>query len=361
MQPIFTLNSRSHVMLEVMRDHFGLEATRMKREIQTLHSHAIEILSAKGIPYASLRPALVPAMDRHEAMFIFDSQETGSSLYGRDVFNHLLPLLDLRTTQSILVGDLLGEDQSVIIEILRESMILARSFTFKHATLLYGVYINNLSDAVLTKLHGELGAFGAYLGYIPTNFHSQAKVYASTTMTGFLLKRGNTLIMAHEDDRPNTEDINITLYELEQFGYRVASLQSTYFSIFLTYKIERPVFKGDEIDGEIALNAISDRVLPLRGFTVLLDEAKHGYLINKKLGKLQQAGLATADRLQIEAIIHAKVSSNYIYQLTYLEEHNVMKFNIMLEMGLADGYPSRLTAALEYMPEQQLLRVITLH
>ena len=348
-------------MLEVLRDHYGIAGARMKREIQNMHRQLIEILAAKRIDYNQLRAALVPGMDRHEALFIFDSRQTGSSLYGRDVFNQLLPLLDPRTTQSILVGDLLGDDQRLIAEILRESMILTRSFTFKHATLLYGVYINNLTDAALARIHNGLGAYQAYLGYIPTTFMSRAKIYVSMSMAGFVLKKGKTLIMAHEGDRHNTEDINITMYKLEQYGYKVSSLQSDYFSIFLTYKIERPIFKGDKTDTEIALNAISEQVLPLEDFTVLLDDAKHGYLINEKLGKLHQAGLATNDRAQIEAVIQAKMSSTYIYNLKYLAEHDVMTFNIMLEICRTDGHPARLTAALEYKPEQKTLRVVTLH
>lgn len=348
-------------MLEVLRDHYGIVGARMKREIHKMHAQLVEILAAKQIDYNQLRAALVPGMDRQEALFIFDSRETSSGLYGRDVFNQLLPLLDPRTTQSILVGDLLGDDQRLIAEILGESMILSRSFTFRHATLLYGVYINNLTDAALARIHNGLDTYQAYLGYIPTTFASRAKIYVSTSMAGFLLKKGKTLIMAHEDDRPNTENINITMYKLEQFGYKVSSLQSDYFSIFLTYKIERPIFKGDETDTQISLNAISEQVLPLQDFTVLLDEAKHGYLINEKLGKLNQAGLATTDRAQIEAVIQAKMSASYIYNLKYLEEYGVMTFNIMLEIGRSDGHPTRLTAALEYKPEQKILRVVTLH
>lgn len=37
-----------------------------------------------------------------------------------------------------------------------------------------------------------------------------------------------------------------------------------------------------------------------------------------------------------------------------------MKFNIMLELEREEGYPTRMTAALEYMPNQKSLRVITL-
>lgn len=361
MQSIFTLNSRGHIMLEVMRDHFGIAAPQMRREIQLLHRETIQILASKNIEYSALRPALVPSMDRQEAVFIFDSTSVTNGLYGREVFKHLLPLLEPRTTQSILVGDLLGKDQATILEILRQSMVLSRSFVFKHATLLYGVYLNNLSESALLRLHKGLGNFPAYLGHIPATFSSRAKTYLSLTMGNFILKKGRTLILAHEDDRSNSDNVNITFYPLEEFGYKVASLQSNYFGIFLSFKIERPFFKGFEADTELALNAISNDVAPLGEFTVVLDEAKHGYLINEKLGKLKKAGLAAADRTFIESIIQSRISDNYIYNLAYLEDYNVMKFNLMLEVPRAHGYPTRMTAALEYRPVEKTLRVITLH
>jgi hypothetical protein len=361
MSVIHTLNSRDHIMLEMLRDHFGVGPDRMRREIQMLHAETVEVLASKKIEYALLRSALVPSMDKHEAVLLFDSTECKSGLYGREVFDHLLPLLDQRTTQSILVGDLLGDDQELILEILKESLTLSRSFTFKHATLLFGVYINNLSHAALRQLHTELGRFSAYLGFIPTTFLTRAKVYISTSMAGFLLKHCKKLIIAHEPDRSNAENINITMYNLEQFGYEIASLQSDSYHMFLKYKIERPVFDGDQSDIQLALNAISSNVQPLREFTVQLDEAKHGYLINEKLGKLKKGGLENSDRSMIESIIQAKVSANYIYSMDYLKEHDVMKFNIMLELGRRDGYPTRLTAALEYIPNEKILRVITLH
>jgi DNA-binding ferritin-like protein (Dps family) len=221
MPTIFTLNSRSHVMLEVMRDHYGVTAPHMRREIQGLHGKLINILNSKGIKYEDLRVALVPVMDRQEAAFIFDSTAFDSSFYGREIFNHVLPLLEPNATQSILVGDLLGDDQQFVLEILRESMTLSRSFSFKHSTLLYCVYINNLSDTALQRLHEGLAGCQAYLGHIPTTFGSRAKTYISLSVCSFILKRGKTLIVAHEDDRDNAEDINITFYPLENFDYKV--------------------------------------------------------------------------------------------------------------------------------------------
>ena len=134
-----------------------------------------------------------------------------------------------------------------------------------------------------------------------------------------------------------------------------------YFSIFLTYKIERPMLIQVESDNEISLNSISGSVLPLDEFKVLLEESKFVYLINKKLGKLKQAGLDALDVSNIESIIKSKINGSYIYKLKYLAQHNVMIFNIMLEFPNLNGYPTRLTAALEYIPDKKTLRVITLH
>jgi len=175
MPPIFTLNARSHVMLEVARDYLKITSPRMRQEIQAAHQEVIQILAEKGIDYASLRSGLVPKSDKHEAAFIFDSEAIESGIYGREVLKRLLPLLEPRSTQGVLGGDLLGEDQDSILEILRESMVLTRSFTFKHATLLFAVYINNLSEASLSHIHHELTSFSAYLGYIPTSLHREQR------------------------------------------------------------------------------------------------------------------------------------------------------------------------------------------
>ncbi|MNF57767.1 hypothetical protein D3C76_529890 [compost metagenome] len=348
-------------MLEVIRDHFGITAPRMHQEIQGLHKNLLEILDSKNIKYEKLRAALAPVMDRQEAAFIFDSTEFDSDLYGHEAFMYVLPLLEPKATQSILVGDMIGEDQHLIVEILRESMVLSRSFTFKHSTLLYCIYINNLSDTALCRLHQGLANCSAYLGHIPTTFESRAKTYVSLCVCNFVLKHGKTLIVAHEEDRDNSENINVTPYPLEEFGYRVASVQENHFSIFLGFKIERPSLKGFQVDTELALNSISDVTTLFDSFDVLLDEKKHGYLINEKLGKLKKAGLDSADREYISALIKSQLSANYIYNLSYIEEHDVMKFNIMLEVQHPTGHPTRMTAALEYLPSKKTLRVITLH
>ena len=349
-------------MLEVVRDHFKLSAPALRREITGMHSTLVNVLAAKGIRYSNLRPALVPSSDRHEAGFIFDSRCIESSWYGREIAKTFLPLLDKRTTQSVLCGDLIGNSQRLIFEILQESLVLARSFDFVHGTSLFCVYINNLSDSALQHLSSELTKYPPYVGYIPATFSSRAKTFLSTTLGHMFLKNEGRIIMGHEDDRPNEEDVNMLGYPFDDFGYKVFSVQSMYFGVLLAFKIERAVYTGFEVDTEMSLNAISDRVLPLRDFAINLEEAKHKYLTTEKAGKLKKAGLADLERRDLAEMIRSKIAANYIYNLTYLAEHNVSKFNIMLEVPRSGGgYPTRLVAALEYRPEQKVLRVITLH
>lgn len=348
-------------MLEVIRDEFGLSPEQMRREIAVLQADLLSILRSKSIDYTLLRSALTPSIDRHEAAFLFDSQAFDSNLYGRETFNYLLPLLDPRSTQSILHGDLIGRDQHLIFEILQESVTWARPFTFRHSTLIYCVYVNSLTEPQLERIRTGLRSCPAYLGYVNTTFDSRAKFFLSTTLSSFIVKKGRTLIIGHEDDRSNDENVNITFYPLEDFGHKLVSLQDQYFSIFLAYKIERPAFNHFEADTELSLNAISDEVVLFEGFDVVLEEAKYQYLLDAKHGKLRQAGLGDAARETIAALIQEKLNANYIYNLAYLEEHNVMKFNLQIQVPRPIGYPARLTAALEYIPKKRVLRVITLH
>ena len=346
-------------MLGTLRDFFKIGATDMRREILRMHSDTVKIIASKGIDYALLRSALVPKTDKQEAAFVFDSTEIESGAYGPEVLTHLLPLLDKRVTQSVLCGDILCKDQELAFEALEESMLLSRSFSFRHSSLLYAVYVNNLSAPAVSRIHKELAGYSAYLGYVPTSHGSRAKTILSFSMVNLFLKHGNAIILGHEDDRPNSENVNITMYPLENSGYKIVSLQSNYFGIYLSYKIERPVFGAFEEDSEMALNAISDNVIKLRDFTVVLDDAKHAYLLNAKHGKLDSAGLANADRNDIAALIQSKINASYIYSLEYLEDHDVMKFNLIVELSRPGSSPARRMAALEYKPAEKVLRVLT--
>jgi hypothetical protein len=359
---IHTIDARGHIMLETMRDYFGLSPEVMYQEIHDMVTATIDVLDSKGIKYQELRTALVPRTNRTEAGFIFDSQDIESNWYGLEVMRQLLPLLEPKSNHSVQCGDLIGDDQHFIFSLLQESLVLSRSFEFVHGSTLYCVYINNLTETGLGRIHESLSEFRPYVGYIPGTFSSRARIYLSTILANSFLKNGNKVIMGHEDDRPNEENVNMAGYPFEEYGLKVYSLQSIYFGVLLSYKIERPVFKGFETDTEMSLNAISYQIHPINEFKIEIEDAKHGYLKSEKCGKLEKAGIEALDKAELCELIRAKVSDSYIYNLSYIPEHNVAKFNVMLEVPRPDGgYPTRVMAALEYKPLDKVLRVITMH
>lgn len=333
----------------------------MRHEILAMHKETVSILKSKGINYAELRPGLVPRSDREEAVFIFDSTKIDNGAYGRQVFFKLLPLLESKGVQSILVGDFLCDDQALVFEILEKFLIVANPpFIFQHSTLLFCVYVNNLSEAEISRLHASLSSYAAYVGWIPMTYQSYAKTLVSLSMSNVCLKKGHVVIVPHEDDRDDEENVNITLYPFEECDLRVFSLNSNSFGIFLSYKIERiSLGSSGLIDTEMGLNALSSEVLPLSGFNVIVAPEKLTYLLTEKKGKMNAAGLAHADCEKVASMIVSKMQDNYIYNLL-LNEHGVAKFNLMLQMDGKTGRPVKLTAVLEYRPHEKVLRLISL-
>jgi hypothetical protein len=358
---VFTINARGNIMLEVMRDYFSLDNAQMHREIRLMHSETVRLLKDKGVDYQKLGKALVPSTEKFEAAFIFDSQKITSGWYGLTVCELILPLLEKSSVCSVLCGDLLGKDQDFIFKIFCEHLVYQKSFEFKHATLLYCVYINNLSAAALNKINNGLVAHPAYVGYFPTTFQTIAKKYLSTTLVNVYVKAGDIIIQGHEDDRAEHENINMVGYPFEKYGYKCISIQSSSFSIFLSYKVEREVFGEFVSDTEMALNTISNRVVQLTDCEIQLDDSKFDYLQREKRGKLNKAGVANLSAIELAKLIKAKVSDSYIYNLTIRGDENVLKFNLILEIPRkGGGYPTKILAAMEYKPNTKLLRVITL-
>ncbi|MBF8668318.1 hypothetical protein IR012_00815 [Pseudomonas putida] len=357
---IFTLNARGNVFLETMGDHYKIPAPRMRKEIQWMFDTTVQSLANSGVSYEALRTILTPSTKKDEAAFLFDSTIIEDYSYGRVAMERLLPLLDPRSSHSILVGDLVGSNelQQKIHEILREQLVLARSYKYQHSANIFCIYVNNLSNASLERINEGLSPDPAYIGYIPTTYESRAKSYLSTVLGNQCIKHGNVMIIAHEDDRSNDENVNNTSYPFEDYGYKIRSIQQHYFSHFLSYKIERKPISGLEFDTYFSLNAISDNVSQLTGMDVLIEDAKFNYLITA--GKLVKGGFTDIEKEELAFLVRMKIEDNYIYGLRYQKEHDVMSFNVVIELSRHDTYsPVRMNVGLEYRPTENMLRMIT--
>lgn len=362
-QQIFTLDARGNVMLEVMQGYFGLDRAQMQREINTSFSRLLEIIKIKRIDYVSLKSALVPRPDRNEAALIFDTTQINSGWYGLEVFEHILPALDQNATHSVLCGDLSGEAnmQDRLYDAFNQEVTLARSCTWEHSTQFFIVYINNLSDQMLSNIRNALSQYVGYIGWVNCYSPSFLKTYFSLILCNTFLKAKRIIIQGHEDDVANIEDVNMIGYPFEKYGYTCKSLQSMYNDLFLHYKIERGVYPGFESDTLFSLNSMSSFVVPLDECEVEVEEAKQRYLQEAKEGSMKKAGLLSLSRQELQTKIRERLASNYIFNMEYKAEHETMKFNTILNfMPQGPGNVVKLTASLEYKPSENRVRLITM-
>jgi hypothetical protein len=362
-KPLHTLNARGNVMLEVVRDYFKLPPEQMFREIQALRYSVEEALAFKGIRYDELKTALVPDRQRKEMALVFDTLVIKDSWYGLPVFRRLIPLFSKNSNHSVLAGDYIdtGAGQKLLFEAMREAVTLTRNVDYKHSSQFYIIYINNLTDAMLAGFHKGLLGWEAYVGYADTTYASRFKTLLSTMLVNAFIKHRRFILQGHEDDRPNTEDVNMSGYPFEDYGYVCRSVQAQLEGTLLSYKIERPVFPGFESDTEFSLNAISPNPQPLQDFTIQVEEAKLGYLKSAKFGSIAKAGLEKITADQLAGLIRSKIVASYIYNMSFDETHSVAKFNVIIELPRPDnGGQIRLLAAMEYKPDSKTLRLITL-
>ena len=362
---IHTLDARDHVMLEVMRD--VLDHPDMLTYIQGELAQTDQILKSKGINYTELKTALVPNTQKREIVLVFDRNLIPPGWYGYSVHSKIIPLIPRDSNHSILAGDYIDNRgmQEVLHKMLLDNLRLAsdRKLEYQHSSQYYFVYFNNVSNAIIAKFHTGLSDYEPYVGYIDLTFASPMKTYISSILINIGLKHRKFIIRGFEDGK---EDINISGYPYEENGFVCKCTAETQFMLFLSYKIERPVYPGFETDTEFSLNAINPTFLPLSKLDIRVDIEKFKYLLTEKTGSLKRAGLIADTPENLKALIREKISSNYIYNLSYDKEHDTTKFDILLETPPVDNSssentPIRIMVALEYMPTDQTLRLITLY
>jgi hypothetical protein len=360
--PIWTLEARDSVMLEVAQSFFELSEERMRDEILHAHRLTVEALAEKAVSYRSLRNALTPQAQRVERAFLFDTARIKESWYGWQVANRVIPLLPRKTPCSIRVGDLIIRDQELGFELIRRFVAVMREPELVATNQLYCVYVNNLSSTMVREITEGLREYEAFMGYVDTSTSSPMKDWLSMTLVEAYLKADGIALNGHEDDRPDSDDVNVKGWPWADHGYRCRSLRNMYYHLFLGYKIERQVVPGAEGDRRYALTAISGRPLLLGQIPIEVEAAKAAYIAREHGSGLARAGLEVVSSESLAAMIREKIDSSYIYYLRYEEELDQSFFNVMLEVEHPESSAiTRLTAALEYSPETPVLRLVTLY
>lgn len=356
---IFTLDARDNVFLEVMQDWFNLDEESIFDNINSAFKECVSLLDKKKVQYAELKNGLVPKADKNEIAFVFDRLNIESSWYGGDIFEHIVPLLEKQNVNSVLFGDFVGNDN--LKEKLQTTFFnhlkVARQFTYQNHRQFCIVYINNLSDQAVINFNNGLCKYEPYVGYFDLTYASFLKTYLSTILSRHFLKAKSTIISSHEFN----EDLNVYGYPFEKYGFNCMTINTHLYDMFLSYKIEREVFPKFENDTTFSINAITKNVFNISDFEIKIEEPKLQYLLTNKADNMERAGFTKFTLQEIEAIIKSKIQNNYIYNLCFLESSQTLKFNILIETIRADkDKPMKLLSALEYKPQEKILRLITM-
>lgn len=356
---IYTIDAREHGFLEGMSKHYKWSPAQVYTQINLSIAGTIEILRKKKIAYTDLKNALIPHADRREIAFVFDSRLVLSSWYGYEIAKELIPLLDKRSVNSILIGDYIGDYRHTAMykALFFEYIHPHKDVAYKIHELFYIVYINNLSNEQFNRLHTGLKEMKAYVGYFDLTYSSPIKTVLSTILVRALLKYKTTIINPTEAD----VDENLTSFPFEEHGYHIVGIDDLTYGLFLSYKIEREVFPGYEADQQFSLNALSEEVRDASNLELIIEENKVEYLRREKSGSMEMAGILSLTTEQLSILIRKKLKDNYLFSLSFNPEQETMKFNILIEIPRNDQDKSmKLTVALEYAPRQETLRLITM-
>ena len=354
--PIWTLEARDSVMLQVVTAQFKLTPAQVREEINQAHKLTIEAIAAKGVSYGELRKALTPQRDRLERAFLFDTARIDEGWYGLPVAEALIPLLPRQLSCSIQLGDLSISNQDLGFDLLRRYAVAHRDLELGNTNQIYCIYLNNLTLAMAESITDGLRDYKGFFAHVDTTTGSQMKDWLSITLVDGYLKHRDLVLNGHEDDVSDEEDRNMKGWPWEENNYVCRSIRDMYFHLFLGYKIERRVLPETEDDTHFALTAISGRPLPLPELSVEVAGAKGDYVRKSHPAGLARAGLIEMSDEELADAIKAKINDSYIYNLRYFEEHDSSLFNLILEVGDPSGERStRLLVSLEYLPERRIL------
>lgn len=360
-ETIFTLNARDNIIFDVAYNKS--KAHRSYTEINNFFGMFISSLSERKVNYLDLKNCLIPRIGRKEIAFIFDTENITTN-YAVLAISQILPLLDRSGSHSFLIGDFVGEkeNESNLYSLFQEYIIQVNQSHYQKNNQYFIVYVNNLPKNMVNKLTEQLKVYDYFTGYIDLTFSSKIKTYFSGILSSHFIKYKSSLIIGDPNDTNIIDKLENNFYcDYDGLGFTCHVVHLMYYYIFLSYKIEREVLPEFEGDIKYALNSLSHQIVDLDECAIEIEKKKFDYIIEEKTINLERAGLINLSIEELKALIKSKIKSNYIYNLTFLENYNTLKFNILIEVPRSDSSKlMKLVISFEYKPHEKKIRLITM-
>lgn len=353
---IFILNGRDNIILDLLNRDTGYK--EINSTISSVFFKLNNILISKNIKYSDLKHALVPSGDKREVVLVFDREKINSSCYGADIFNVLLPLLNVKSVNSFLHGDYIDivDNKSFLKEMLLKELKLSDYEGYCWSNQFYFVYINNNNDEILKKITDGLRSYSGFVNFIDVTYRSIFKDYISRILANAFVKSGQYILMDHPDDVDNQENENKLGFYFEKFNYKARSLQSTYYNLFLSYKIEQVT---GESDHSYSVCALTPNVLELKHMFIKVSNEKLQYLKMNKEGIMKRLEFLDISSKELENKIKDRIKSSYFFNLRFCDSDDACLLSVFLEFNNDRGR-YKVVIGLKYIFSEKQLFLTTM-
>ena len=361
---IFTLNARDNIVLDLSYKNSSPE--EIYEKVNNVFDMFIDSLESINIEYKKLKNSLIPSKKRNEIALIFDIPISGFSVYDFNILSKVLPLLEKQSTHSFLIGDFTGERnrKEMLHSLFYEHINQINPTIYQYHNQYFLVYINNLSKTMVQNLIEGLQKYDYFTGYFDVTYSSKIKTYLSTILVPKFIKHKSVLVSLDPFETNIIDEIEVDdpACDYKEFGFACKYVHSSFYHIFLCYKIERKIIKDFETDINFSLNILSSSFIDLTDCDIEIEPSRLNYLHKKKTANIERAGLLNLSVVELTELIKKKLESNYIYNLSFLEKHNTLKFNIINEVPRIDSNKlMKLLIVLKYKPEERKLELITMY
>lgn len=364
---IYTFNARDFLLYPAARDFYKLSDEDVYNMISADFNILKQRLDTKDIPYDSLKRALVPNQDKkkYETCFVFDTNQMEQDDYARAVFEKVLPVMDKKSTYSILYGDYVDilrdvEDSQIILrDSMNEVLTRCHSSKYQYSGQYFLIYVNSMTGNQRWEIVKCLLPYPWFLGFADVTYGSKFKSYISCILSCAYVKYKNYIIGAHPSDYPEDTDENEEDYLFRDNGFRFISMNEDSFGAFLTYKIETEA--PDETDVSFSFNALFPKFNSLKKLKLTISDGRWGYLNDSEKGKNGILRVLDYGEQNIDEFlrdIYKKICANYIFNLE-MNSYGVLKFNVCIETPTINGTRRKTTVALKYFPESGEMEVLT--
>ena len=366
---IYTLNTNGYLLYPVAKTSLKLSDREVYDMINSEFLTMVNRLDEKGVDYDKLKRALIPNQDKdnNEVCFVFDSNLTDSDWYGYKIFSKLIPLMDKKSTYSILAGDYIdisrrndAEMQVYLHKALSEVIDVWNESTYKHSSQYFLVYINSITKNQIVDILRELKNEKWFYGYALLNSTSNFKTYLSYILTHICIKARDRIIVRHPVDYEDNENINMIGYPYEENGFKLVSINEDSYGPFLSYKIES--FLPDKDDISFSLNALFPKFDSTEKLKLNISESKWQYLIGNTTGKggiINSLDIDDKDKNRFAELIFRHICGNYVYNLRR-NNYGDYLFNVCVELPTKSNKIRRTTIALKYYPDSGIIDIVTI-